>query len=273
MKKDIDNFIAYLSGVLRSSPLTAKAYGIRLSAFSGWCGDKELKLITEKDLMDYTQYLANKYQSITQRHYLVALKSFLKYQNKHCQEIIGSEAVVLPKMADKYISFLDPQEIGRLFNSCDTDRDRAVISLLYDTGLRVSEMTNIRTEKIDFADKKITIIGKRGKARLVFFTDRTKDLLLRIASSPFLFGGQNPTTPRTIQKIIKKAAAKIGVPFKQITPHTLRHSFATNLMNTGLDIRAVQEMLGHTSILTTQRYTHFTDGQLQHLYQQHHQNS
>jgi len=269
MDNYIDQYLKYISGVLRFSKCTIKAYSTRLYSFSDFLDNKEPAKLSIDDIQSYSQFLSDKYPAITHRHYLVALKSFLKYLNKQNITTIRNEQIELPKVPDRHIDFMQPDEIKQFISSCDLPRDKAIISLLSESGLRVSELANLQSSQINFQTKKINIIGKGGKARIAFFGKNTISYLQPIVKMPYIFGGKEPISTRTVQKIIKKTSRKIGWLDKNITPHTFRHSFASNLLNNGLDIRAVQEMLGHKSISTTQIYTHFTNGQLQHLYQKH----
>ncbi|OGE80938.1 MAG: hypothetical protein A2826_00225 [Candidatus Doudnabacteria bacterium RIFCSPHIGHO2_01_FULL_43_23] len=236
---------------------------------------------------------------ITQNYHVIALRSFLKYLAKNDIKTLPAEKLELAKTPSRQVQFLEGEEIERLLNATKQEknqlialRDMAILQTLFSTGLRVSELTSLTKSKINLNKAEFSIRGKGDKVRVVFLSaeaiDSIKDYLAaRKDKSPALFVAhkQKKTvekqiaemdeseaqslTPRSVQRIIKKYARSAGIT-KDITPHTLRHSFATDLLQNGADIRAVQEMLGHSSITTTQIYTHITNRQLRDVHKKFH---
>lgn len=237
---------------------------------------------------------------ITQNYHVIALRSFLKYLAKRDVKTLPAEKLELAKTPSRQVQFLENDEIERLIDAASSGknklvaaRDRAILEVLFSTGLRVSELAALKKTKISLGKNEFSVKGKGDKIRVVFLSDDALDALdtylkLRKDKSPSLFiphkqkksvkkqieemdeKESSGLTPRTIQRIIKKYAHRAGIT-KDITPHTLRHSFATNLLTHGADIRAVQEMLGHSSITTTQIYTHVTNRQLRDVHKKYHQ--
>lgn len=230
----------------------------------------------------------------TQNYYLIALRSFLKYLRKMDIETLAPEKIELAKVSDRQITFLEPDEIQAIFAAPDTRtiqglRDRAILDLLFSTGLRVSELCSLRRDQIILERSEFSVLGKGGKTRVVFLDQEAKDSLekylkSRADKSEFLFisyGHSNKIpssgerkadsgmTSRSVQRMVQKYAKKAGIT-KKVTPHVLRHSFATDLLMSGADLRSVQSLLGHASITTTQIYTHVTDKHLGEIHQAFH---
>ena len=280
MKQYIDQYIEHLTLNRRFSANTIHSYKIRLKKFNETVKKKPQEL-TEEDIEKYSRSLAQHYPASTQRDYLICAKNFLKFlgKKKIITELIYE--IEMPKVPERPLIFLTPEEVSAFIDGCKTLRNIAIISLLYDTGLRISELTNLKRNQIDFNNGKVIITnGKGGKIRLAFITSDTKERLTaylktRHDNSPYLFINKNSKTKLTIQGVecfIKITADYIGQD-KNITPHTFRHSFATNLLENGLDIRIVQELLGHKSITSTQIYTHITNQKLQQYHHQYHQSA
>jgi site-specific recombinase XerD len=245
---------------------------------------------------------------ITQNYHVIALRSFLKYLAKQNIKTLAAEKLELPKPPSRQVQFLEREEIARLLQApaAETNelvrlRDTAILEILFSTGLRVSELAGLLRTRVTPNHHEFPVRGKGDKIRVVFLSDSAraalkKYLQARTDKSPALFVAHrqkksvaqqiqemNPTTasfhsektenigltPRSIQRIIKKYARLSGIN-KDITPHTLRHSFATDLLSNGADIRAVQEMLGHSSITTTQIYTHVTNRKLAEIHKKFH---
>jgi site-specific recombinase XerD len=224
----------------------------------------------------------------TQNYYLIALRAFLKFLRKRGIEGLSPEKIELAKVPERHLDLISPVELDRLISSADgTDerglRDRAILELFFSTGLRVSELCSLDTD-LDLSRDSFSIRGKGDKVRVVFLSDVAKDAVRRYLKArkdmnEALFVNvprarvrtKNPTrlTPRSIELLIKTYAAKAGIT-KKVTPHVLRHSFATDLLNNGADIRSVQQLLGHASINTTQIYTHVTDAHLANVHKQFH---
>ena len=228
----------------------------------------------------------------TQNYHLIALRSFLKYLAKQDINSLAPEKIELAKMPERQVEFLEGDDLERLLATpLKTNeakiiqlRDKAILELLFSTGLRVSELANLQKEQINLKKEEFTIRGKGDKLRIVFLSNQTKYWLKQYLEarrdlSPSLFvrhdkakGKEEPNnlTPRSIQRLIKRYAKAAGIT-KKDTPHTMRHSFATDLLINGADIRSVQAMLGHASITTTQIYTHITNQQLKEVYKTFHQ--
>jgi len=254
----------------------------------------------------------------TQNYHLIALRSFLKYLVKNDIESLAPEKIELADIDDREIHFLESDELNRLFEACDINkknglRDRAIMELLFSTGLRVSELVSLNKENVNLQTGEFTVSGKGGKTRVVFISPNANQWVNRYFSSrndddkaafvrsvarkseirnpnarnpSTMLGADNLVikqfdnkaikeklslrlTPRTIQRILNNYAKKAGIT-KKVTPHTLRHSFGTDLLRSGADIRAVQQLLGHSSITTTQIYTHVTDQHLKDIHQKFH---
>lgn len=230
----------------------------------------------------------------TQNYYLIAIRSFLKFLGKNDVATLAPEKVELAKNEDRQITFLENDELITLLNQPDLSkiqgvRDRAILNLFFSTGLRVSELTALKKEDINLEKNEFSVKGKGGKIRVVFLDQEAKETIKRYLSlrhdkSEYLFvsyghtdssqGQSNidenqPMTPRSVQRMIQKYAHMAGLT-KKVTPHVMRHSFATDLLMNGADLRSVQALLGHASINTTQVYTHVTDQHLQEIHQAFH---
>lgn len=236
---------------------------------------------------------------ITQNYHIIALRSFLKYLAKQDISTLAAEKLELPKTPSRQVQFLEPEEIRRLTEATKKEkdelikkRDRAILELLFSTGLRVSELVGLKKSKINLTKGEFSVRGKGNKIRIVFLSPAAQTALReyltsRQDKSPALFiphkrkksvekeiAEMDETlapslTSRSIQRLVKKYARIAGIT-KDITPHTLRHSFATDLLQNGADLRAVQEMLGHSSVTTTQIYTHITNRRLKDIHQKFH---
>lgn len=224
----------------------------------------------------------------TQNYYFIAIRQFLKYLAKRDVEALSPDKIELAKLPERDIDVLYSEEMDQLLASFNTVliedlRDFALISLLYSTGIRISEAAHINRDDIREAHSEIIVRGKGNKIRVVFLSESAREAIARYISirtdiDPALFvrhkkgiGAQDDLrlSTRTMQRIIKKRAQAAGIT-KDITPHTLRHSFATDLLSNGADIRHVQKLLGHSSITTTQIYTHVTDKELRSIHEQYH---
>ncbi len=230
-------------------------------------------------------------KKITQNYHVIALRNFLKYLAKQDIKTLSAEKIEVGKNPSQIVEFLEPEELDRLLNSASGEdlkslRDRSILELLFSAGLRVSELVNINRDQINLKKQEFSVRGKGGKVRIVFVSDTAKNALekyldKRTDIDPALFarlpknakkspdGGNLRITPRSIQRIVKNYATKAGI-VKDVHPHTLRHSFATDLLAGGADIRSVQAMLGHSSITTTQIYTHVTNQQLKEVHKKFH---
>ncbi|MBX4191812.1 MAG: tyrosine-type recombinase/integrase [Candidatus Doudnabacteria bacterium] len=235
---------------------------------------------------------------ITQNYHLIALRSFLKYLAKRDVKSLAAEKIELPKTPARTVEFLDITDVERLLKATDQEkdkltklRDHAILEMLFSTGLRISELISVKKDGINLKRGEFAVRGKGDKMRLVFMSHKAIEsinqyLKERKDNSKALFIRHNAKesvekqmesmsekvsglTARSVQRMIKKYAKLAGI-VKKITPHTLRHSFATDLLTNGADIRSVQELLGHASISTTQIYTHLTNKRLRDIYDKHH---
>lgn len=235
----------------------------------------------------------------TQNYHLIALRSFLKYLAKNDHGSLAPEKIELAKTGERQVDVIEGEDLGRLLEApLQTKnkeiiklRDKAILELFFSTGMRVSEMTSLRRDSINLKKAEFTIRGKGGKLRTVFLTQQAKYWLKtylqkRTDADMALFVRHDrakkkqetkkekaiaPLTPRSIERMIQRYAAAAGIT-KKVTPHTLRHSFATDLLQNGADIRSVQAMLGHASITTTQIYTHVTNKRLREIHEKYHSN-
>lgn len=227
----------------------------------------------------------------TQNYYLIALRAFLKYLARQEVKSLPAERIELAKTGERSLDLITPEELSRLRNSANgTDlkslRDKAIMELLFSTGLRVSELCSL-TSDIDLHSDELSIRGKGGKVRVVFISDEAKKCVRAYLSARkdmnealFVQIGQESSKKtnnkdigslgkRSIERIIKQYAIKAGIS-KKVTPHTMRHLFATDLLSNGADLRSVQALLGHSSIVTTQIYTHVTDKHLRDIHRKFH---
>jgi site-specific recombinase XerD len=233
-----------------------------------------------------------KLSPLTQAYHLIALRGFLKYLSRREIPSLDPTLIDLPKALKKQVTFLHYDEIETLLDQIPTDtetglRDLAIVDLLFSGGLRVSELIKLNRNDINLDRREFMVRGKGGKDRPIFITKSAADkiadyLSARTDSLPALFlnnsknlgipaanGDYRRLTPRSIERIIQKYAKLAGIT-KHVTPHTLRHSFATDLLMNGADIRSVQGMLGHADISTTQIYTHITDAHLRESHEKYH---
>jgi site-specific recombinase XerD len=223
----------------------------------------------------------------TQNYYLIALRAFLKYLRKLGIETISPESIELAKVADRDLDLMSADELDRLLKSPAGDdlkslRDKAIMELLFSTGLRVSELCALNRD-INLSKDEFSVRGKGDKVRVVFLSQAAKDAIKKyldkrgdIADALFVQLGRGSNkdvssrlTPRSIERLIKHYATKAGIS-RKVTPHVIRHSFATDLLENGADLRSVQALLGHANISTTQIYTHVTDKHLKEIHKAFH---
>lgn len=214
----------------------------------------------------------------TQSYHLITLRAFFKFLQKRDVDSYSPEKIDLPKLPDRHIEFLDREEVERIFEATLQDerfgiRDIAILITLFSTGLRVSELCNLNREEVNVERGEFSVRGKGGKVRVVFLHDSAKIALTKyfeISSEKtgpvFLSKSQKKLTRATVATLVKKYSLLAGI-VKKVTPHTLRHSFATTLLKNGADLRAIQMMLGHSSITTTQIYTHVSDAHLKEIHE------
>ncbi|NTW26903.1 MAG: tyrosine-type recombinase/integrase [Candidatus Moranbacteria bacterium] len=297
LNKLLINFLEYLEVERNRSQKTIENYHHYLKRFLTWAKISNPSDITIDLVHNYRLFLnrltdekGNELKKITQNYHLIAIRSFLKYLSRHDIKSLSAEKIEIGKNPSHEIEFLDGEEVDRLLqaasrNDISTLRDRSILELLFSAGLRVSELTNINRDQINLARQEFSVRGKGDKLRLVFISDTAKNYLEKyldkrtdLDEAVFIrFSNKKKTedqtnkrlTPRSVQRIVKFYAAKAGI-VKDVHPHTLRHSFATDLLANGADIRSVQTMLGHSSITTTQIYTHVTNQQLKSVHQKFH---
>ena len=299
----IAEFLEYLEIQKGCSPLTIREYRHYLQRFHNWLTENSPARKPEEINLDlirrYRLYLAHlrtrdglPLQRATQSYHIVALRAFLRYLLVQRDIVtLSPDKVELPKQSSRSIAFLNPDQIERLLNSPKIAtsaglRDRTILETLYSTGLRVSELVSLNRDQVDLERKEFGVKGKGNKLRVVFLSDTAAQWIQRYLRSrhdnfkPLFIrhsgkvdarnnGEKMRLTARSIQRIVAKYAERAGLPI-EATPHTLRHSFATDLLIGGADIRAVQEMLGHESIRTTQVYTHVTNRRLKEVHKAFH---
>jgi site-specific recombinase XerD len=292
-------YLEYLEVEKDRSRKTIENYDHYLTRFLSWAKISSPADITEELVRRYRLYLnrwvdkkGRSLKKVTQNYHAIALRNFLKYLAKRDIKTLAAEKIELGKAQRREVEFLEPEEIERIFEAAaGTDlkslRDRAILELLYCSGLRVSELASLNRDQVNLKTQEFSVRGKGGKTRVVFISDKAKNVLERYLEKrsdidPALFvrlglkqiekepkADNRRLTPRSIQRIVKFYARKAGI-VKDVHPHTLRHSFATDLIQNGADIRSVQEMLGHSSVTTTQIYTHVTNRRLKEVHKAFH---
>lgn len=316
MDKNLDglvkDFLEYLEIERNVSQLTIRNYAHYLKRFLEFLATlspsptvKSVKSLTTKDISnesirEFRLYLSRyvdahgiSLKRVTQNYHLIALRSFLKYCLKRDVPVVSPEKIDLPKAESRSIKFLEREQVERLLqmpeiSRADGLRDKAILETLFSTGLRVSELTHLNRDQINFDRKEFGVIGKGRRARVVFLSDSAVEWLQRYLKDRtdesialfIRYAGKKPDaddkngesfrlTPRSVQRLVEKYVKKARLPIK-ITPHGLRHSFATDLLTGGADLRAIQEMLGHKNVSTTQIYTHITNPQLKEIHAKYH---
>lgn len=295
----ITDFLEYLELERNASQLTIRNYDHYLKRFLDFAGDIEPKTIDLKLVRKYRLYLSRWTDSklkknlkrITQNYFMIALRAFLRYLAKSDIEALSPEKVELGDSDPRPLKVLDDAALKSLLEAPDPTeksgiRDRAILETLFSTGLRVSELASLNRDTINLKRREFGVVGKGGKERVVFLSDTATSWLEKYLSArkdtfnPLFVrfqGKVDPTnngetmrlTARSIERIVEKYVKKLGISIKA-TPHTLRHSFATDLLINGADIRSVQEMLGHSNISTTQIYTHITNAHLKDVHKAFH---
>jgi len=302
--KHIPDFLDYCEVEKGLSNNTQKNYKRYLEKFIYWLKkskkeDLKPHELTSEDIWAYRLFLSrfidekgHPLKKVTQNYYLIALRAILSYFSAKDVVCIASDKIALPKDAkgEKTVKFLNLDQIEKLLLAPDTKdfiglRDRAILEAFFSTGLRIAELVSLNKEQFaNLKDKKeleLGIIGKGNQPRTVYFSDRAltwlkKYLETRTDKDKALFihfrakkDADARLTPRSIERIVKKYAILAGIPIFT-TPHTLRHSYATDLLTQGVDLRSIQEFLGHKNIVTTQIYTHVTNKRLRDIHHQFH---
>ena len=286
IQKILKNYLDYLEIEKGRSPKTRSNYERYLNYFFQRAKVNFVSDITLDRVKEFRLLLARtELKKITQSYYMVTLRSFLKYLNKQDLTALSPDKIELPKIPQRQIELVEYKDLERLLTAPSVDdlkglRDRAILEILFSTGLRISELCGL-SRYIDLDRGELTIRGKGEKLRLVFLSDRAKkaikeyldrrgDTLEPLFISIFHKKIIGQITPRAVQRMIDFYARKSGIVGIKISPHTLRHSFATDLLMNGADLRSVQELLGHSNISTTQIYTHLTNKELREVHQAFH---
>ena len=292
------DFIEHIEVEGGRSAKTAENYRLYIERFIEFTEDTLVEKITSEMIRKYRLWL-NRYKNyneddlatITQSYHLIALRGFLKYLSERDIPSLSPDKIVLPKVSRKQVTFLHYDEVERLLDGIDINteiglRDRAIVELLFSSGLRVSELINLNRDHINTKRREFTVRGKGQKDRPIFISEAAADWVNKYLDSRddalpplFLNYARNNTantagdfrrlTARSIQRLVTHYARLAGIT-KHVSPHTMRHSFATDLLMNGADIRSVQSMLGHSNISTTQVYTHVTDEHLREVYEKFH---
>lgn len=301
----IARFLEHLEIEKNASPLTIRNYKHYLNRLVKFGSSQSPPLsnpasISQEFIRQYRLYLSRyvdengiSLKRITQNYHMIALRAFLRFLIKKDVSTLSPDKIDLPKAESRSLKFLEREQVERLMNMPDTStdsglRDKVILEVLFSTGLRVSELTRLNRDSINLERKEFGVIGKGGVARVVFLSDKAvfwldtylkkrldhhKPLFLRYfgkkANDIDKSGEDLRLTVRSIQRTVEKYVRKARLPIK-ITPHGLRHSFATDLLTGGADIRAIQEMLGHKNISTTQIYTHVTNPRLREIHHKFH---
>lgn len=299
IKEAKNQFLEYIEIEKGLSLKTVKNYDRYLERFFEFSKVKDSGDITEDKIREFRLHLNRQsgakvrgqspasMKKNTQNYHLIALRTFLKYLNKRGQKVIAPDKIELAKTPQRSLDLISVAELNRLLNApsgneLESLRDKAILELLFSTGLRVSELASLNRD-LDLSKDEFSIRGKGEKVRVVFLSDEAKDAIkkylkarkdmdepLFISLSKRKSSQKEPRlTTRSIERLVKKYAIKSGIS-KKVTPHVIRHSFATDLLQNGADIRSVQMMLGHANISTTQIYTHMTDAELKKVHKNFH---
>lgn len=297
LSEAIKKFLIYSEVEKQQSDKTIENYQHYLGRFLEFMGDADIEAIGLSDVQEYRVFL-NRFKNEreetltkkTQNYHVIALRALLKYLIKNDYDVLSPEKIDLGKTEARSVDFLSHDEINKLMDTVNTStlvglRNKAMMEVLYSTGLRISELVALNRSDIDFDKREFSVRGKGGKVRPVFLSGRSMEALTAYLDTrednyePLFISYGRPRddedlvglgeryrlTAYTIQEVVRKHGRLAGIN-KKVTPHTLRHSFATTLLNNGADIRSVQEMLGHSSIQTTQIYTHVTNKQLKSVH-------
>ncbi|HTH93583.1 MAG TPA: site-specific tyrosine recombinase/integron integrase [Candidatus Paceibacterota bacterium] len=296
-------FLEYIEIEKGRSPLTSRNYDHYLSQFFQQMKISKPSDITESIVRQFRIQLnrapgmktkgqsGNTMKKTTQNYYMIAIRSFLKYLNKIKVSTINPDVIELAKTGSRDLDIISKDELNRLLKAPDitkakTDeakikvlRDKALMELFFSTGLRLAELCSLNRD-LDLTRDEFSIRGKGDKVRVVFLSTEAKECIreyLKIRKdmeeAMFVNIARNKVaarlTPRSIERLVREYAIKAGIS-KKVTPHVLRHAYATDLLSNGADIRSVQMMLGHANIATTQVYTHITDKQLREVHKKFH---
>lgn len=292
-------FLKHLEIERGRSLKTVENYDRYLERFFAFAKVRKVTELTEEHVREFRLYLnrqagtkvGGKMEPMkrrTQNYYLIALRAFLKFLRKRGIEALSPERIELAKVPERSLDLISPAELKRLLAAPDQKtlegkRDKAILELFFSTGLRISELCGLSTDSVDLTRDEFSVRGKGDKVRVVFLSDAAKASLQEYQKSrkdmdDALFirygrkasdGGELRLQPRAVQRLLKQYATKAGIT-RKVTPHVLRHSFATDLLSNGADLRSVQALLGHAHIGTTQVYTHATDKHLRDVHKKFH---
>lgn len=299
MSELIAEFIEHLEVEGGRSLRTLENYQLYLERFVEFSGDVTVDKITSELVRKYRLWL-NRYKNnndqelslITQSYHLIALRGFLTYLSRRDIASLSADKIILPKTVRQQVTFLHYDEVVRMLEQIDIGteqglRDRAIVELLFSSGLRVSELVGLNRDHINLKRREFMVRGKGQKDRPVFvsksaaehvqnYLDERHDSLTplflsysRNAGSTDTSGDFRRLSTRSVQRMVSQYARLAGIT-KHVSPHTMRHSFATDLLMNGADLRSVQSMLGHSNISTTQVYTHVTDQHLKDVFERFH---
>jgi site-specific recombinase XerD len=296
-EKYLQQFLEYIEIERGRSHRTVRNYDFYLTRFGTWADFPDPSVISQDMVHQFRLHLNRDIEGrdeltlkkSTQNYHFIALRSFLKYLAKIDVETLSPQKIELAKQGTRKVEFLEQEELAQLFGAARKRggligmRDQAILELLFSTGMRVSELARLLIEDINLKRDEFTVKGKGSKHRIVFLSEGARDALANYLEgrkdlSPHLFISHDrakngreagPFSSRSVQRIVERHAIAAGIT-KKITPHTIRHTFATDLLRNGADIRSVQSMLGHESITTTQLYTHVTDRQLGKIHKEFH---
>lgn len=296
-KAKID-FLEYLEIEQNRSQKTIANYDHYLTRLIDYAGEITIAEIDAELIRKWRLWLnrlgtnnSDELQRTTQNYHLIALRSFLKYCAKRDIPALAPEKIELARTVRKQVTFLTPDELSRLFEQPDIStigglRDRAILELLFSSGLRVSELVGLDRDHVNLKRREFMVRGKGQKDRPIFISDtaaewldaylterddNVKPLFIRYSGQKKvdLSGNFHRLTARSVQRLVSRYALLAGIT-KHVSPHSLRHSFATDLLMNGADLRSVQALLGHSNIATTQIYTHVTDPHLKSIHQKFH---
>jgi site-specific recombinase XerD len=294
----VGKFLEYLELEQNRSSKTINNYSHYLNRLVDFAGDIKLSEVDEELIRKWRMWLnrlgtntSDEMSKTTQNYHLIALRSFLRFCSKRGYSAMSADKIELARTKRPQVTFLTPEELERLAAQPKTDtlsglRDRAIVELLFSSGLRVSELVGLDRDHINLKRREFMVRGKGQKDRPIFISpeaadwigkylvkrqDNTKPLFIRYSGNKKvdLSGNYHRLTARSIQRMVARYALLAGIT-KHVSPHTLRHSFATDLLMNGADLRSVQAMLGHSNIATTQIYTHVTDPHLKAIHEKFH---
>ncbi len=286
-------FLEYLEIERGRSVKTVENYDRYITRFLAFSKITSPASLTEKSVREFRLYLnrqkgtAGNIKLKTQNYYLIAIRAFLKFLRKRGFESLAPEKIELAKVSARDLDLISADELNRLMRapsgtSLRDMRDRAILELFFSTGLRVSELVGLNRD-LDLSREEFSVRGKGEKVRVVFLSDVAKKTLKNylekradIDEALFVQMGKNSKntkdlriSSRSVERMIKHYATKAGIT-RKVTPHVMRHSFATDLLENGADLRSVQALLGHANITTTQVYTHVTDKHLRDIHKNFH---